>query len=96
MASQRQRNGLPGGWGKRAYNGARHDECPPAGSRIRLDSLDHGHIMFDLLGINGACSVVVDLLVHVVDRTARRGRQRLDLGRRGRLLGVDVVHVDGF
>jgi hypothetical protein len=29
----------------RAYNGARHHECPPAGSGIGLDGLEHSHIM---------------------------------------------------
>ena len=44
-----------------AYDGAGHDECPPAGSGVGPDSLQHRHVMFDLLGIDGARSVVVDL-----------------------------------
>lgn len=69
----------------RAYNGAGHDECPPTGGGIGLDRLEHRHIMFDLLGIDGARSVVVDLLVDIVDRSARGAGLRLDL-RCGRLL----------
>ena len=80
----------------RAYNGARHYERPPTGSGIGLDSLEHRHIMFDLLGIDGACSVVVhvDLLVDIVDRSARGGRLHLDLRRGVRLLVDEGIHVD--
>jgi hypothetical protein len=78
----------------RAYNGARHYECPPTGSGIGLDSLEHRHIMFDLLGIDSACSVVVHAaLLVIVDRSARGGGLHLDLRRWVRLL-VEVIHVD--
>ena len=51
--------------------------------------------MFDLLGIDGACSVVVDLFVDVaVDRYARGDGLRLDLRRGGLLLSG--IHVDDF
>jgi hypothetical protein len=63
----------------RTYNGARHYECPPAGSGIGLDSLEHSHIMFDLLGIDGTRSVVVDLLADIVNRSAWGAGLRLDL-----------------
>ena len=52
--------------------------------------------MFDILGIDGACSVVVDLLVAVVDGSARGAGLHLDLRRGGRLLCIDVIHVADF
>ena len=64
--------------GAGAYNGAGHDECPPAGSGVGPDSLQHRHVMFDLLGINGARSVVVDLHIASFDIG---GALRLDLRR---------------
>lgn len=77
----------------KAYNGAGHDECPPTGSGIGLDSLEHRHVMFELLGLDGARSVVIDLLI--VDSFALEVGLRLDLGRHGLLCG-DVTHVDDF
>lgn len=52
--------------------------------------------MFDFLGIDGARSVVVDLLMVIVDRLVFGGGLRLDLHRRRRLLGVGVAHVGSF
>jgi hypothetical protein len=90
--SVREMNWLP--WA-RAYNGARHDECPPTGSGIGLDGLEHSHVMFDLLGIDGTRSVVVGLVADmIVERSALGGGVGLDLMRYGRLLCEVVVHVD--
>jgi hypothetical protein len=84
-------------WWAGAYNGARHDECPPTGSGIGLDSLEHGHVMFDIFGIDGARPVVDGLLGAniLIDGFMFGGGMRLDL-RHGRLLVDLVVHVDEF
>lgn len=50
--------------------------------------------MLDLLGLDGTRSVVVDLLVDIVNGTARRAGLGLDLLRGSVLLCV-AIHVDG-
>lgn len=82
----------------RTYNGARHHEGPPTSSGIGLDGLDHSHPKLGFFGIDGACSVVVDLLGGIiVNRPAPQGgRLRLDLQRRGLLLCGVASHVDTF
>ena len=77
----------------KTYNSAGHDKGPETGRGIGPDGLQHRHLMFDLLGLDGACAVIVDLLVGIVDGAAVGGRLRLDLCHGGRLLCLDVAHV---
>ena len=77
------------------YDSTRHNECPPTGSWIGLDGLEHRHVMFDLLSIDGARPVVVDLLP-TIGRAAIGGRLRLHLHRSRRLLLNLVIHVEQF
>ena len=72
------------------YDCARHDERPPTGRRVSLYGLHDGHVMLDVLGIDGAALVVSGLLGVMADLVS----MILELfGGRVRLLIDVIAHV---
>lgn len=72
------------------YDCARHDERPPTGRRVGLYGLHDGHLMLDVLGIDGAAFVISGLLGIMTDLIS----MILELfGGRVRLLVDVVAHV---
>jgi hypothetical protein len=48
-----------------AYNGAGHDERPERGHGIGADGLEHAHVVFRILGLDGTSLVDLALLLIV-------------------------------
>lgn len=78
-----------------AYDGAGHDKCPPSGSRVGSSSLQHCHIVLQVLGIDGTSAVVINLLIDFILMLAHVALG-LDLGLDGLLLRSGVAHVGGI